>query len=253
LFASACDTVAEIAADDEDSVDVSTCDVARSTEVVTDSLALFYPMNGSVQDESGNCRHAVFNGLPTFVDGIKGRALSLNGSTNYLMVEPEASVLPASRYTLVFLVKVDEPFSVNPVTIAEIANWTGGCLRVGWVGTSGASGPGIQDCGGPDSVGPNGAARFAHWHMFTIRSSSWTQNKNFRTNRSRVDTLYWGNWESDAGEIIGGQPIFFGTNTEGNTADFDRLGGLFDEIRIYNRHLSSQEEETLFRHYFGLE
>ena len=53
---------------------------------LTDGLVAYYPFNGDANDASGNGNHGTEHGNITYVQGIVGKALKLNGTDSYIRV-----------------------------------------------------------------------------------------------------------------------------------------------------------------------
>jgi len=229
---------------------VAGCEIERANIVESDSLAAYYPLDEDFLDYSGNCRHAEGRGVVQFIDGVSGKAALLNGSNSHIRIGPLNSVLPATRYTVILWFQGSE---LGRSEIAGFLSWTGACLSERWFNSSAGTHWGFEDCGDGGLLGLDSHV-YQDWIMITVRSMAWSQNENdFDFHKIEHASLPWfAQYEPGAGEIIGNREILFGTNSFQDPRPTRQFKGLMDEIRIYNRRLSSEEERRIFDHYVSL-
>jgi hypothetical protein len=60
-------------------------------------LVAYYSFDGNANDGSGNGHHGTLNGGPTYVAGVQGSAINLNGTTDYVSTGKNASPLESAE------------------------------------------------------------------------------------------------------------------------------------------------------------
>jgi hypothetical protein len=194
-----------------------------------------YPLDGDVQDVSGNGFDGILTGEPVFVDGVMGQALEFSaaGGDDYVTI----GTMNPSRTS-------------GALTVALWAKWNG--LSDQWQGLIGK-----RNAWATDNM------------MWDIEANLNDGTLGFRQPAGGVYpgmTLPEGEWEHVAGTVegslmkfyIGGEVVgenaafMFGTNTEasmqfgcGQINGGNSFNGALDEIYIYGRALSDAEIAAL--------
>ena len=75
-----------------DQIDSDGNGIGDVCEIQSDGLIAYYPFNGNANDESGNENHGTIQGSPEFVDGLIGTAIQLDGTSECLEVDPGLNI-----------------------------------------------------------------------------------------------------------------------------------------------------------------
>jgi len=209
------------------------CGGSCSEECSDPSLVAYYPLDDNADDQSGNNHHgAITQGL-TFVDGLFNKAASLNDN-NYIQ----------SDKTI---------FTDYPITLSAWVKTTGKSEVIAWVGNKdyGSVWFAIQlwsdgtartrHRGGNDrNCNSNVIVNDGQWHHIVGQTISNTRDIIY------VDGIISGNCN------FRGSNIFVKPHNRwaiGRNADKSPTGyfnGLVDDVRFYNRRLSSAEVQELY-------
>ncbi len=215
---------------------------------LTDGLVLYYsfdnePVSGVVQDESGNGNNGSANGTTLELAGRIRGAYSFNGAgdsisvNNPYIIEPWN--VPQYSVSLWFLSESDGNFAGNGHLISDqrryqIAGGIGGSDKVlySYAGEYGYSGgaPVTSDplCLPPDT-----------WHHVTL-----TVDENASpSTKIYVDGALVGTGGNSAN--YGGFGLMIGAYYDGFSSPANFWNGLIDEVRVYNRVLSTDEIQEL--------
>jgi hypothetical protein len=193
----------------------------------TANLVAYYAMNNNVQDSSGNNLNGTIVGTPTYVSGVTGMALSLDGVDDYVDCGTAANFDITEQITL-----------------------------AAWVNTNDA------DNGQHNPYITKGDQTYGLKHASNNSMEFFIYEGDWHTIQSSVDDSFNGVWHHVAGTFDGTQLKLFidgglastldytgsiatGTypvNLGRNSQNTDRLyEGALDEARIYNRALSEGE------------
>ncbi len=180
------------------------------------------------RDYSGNNNHGLLVNNPTWVDGIKGKALKFNGTNNYI---------------------------VSQLAIKTQRNFSYSCW-IKWNGSTGTSNFIISNgMSGSNGVGlyiSSSATLNAEIASILVFSSGFTMISNIwffctLTCDSSVTKIYLnsvlGGGTSLSSPVVPTGNTYVG-NTSGGNAGFN---GLIDDVRVYNRALSQSEINTLYK------
>lgn len=202
----------------------------------------YFPLDGSLSDQSGNAERAIANGAITFVDGVRGQAASLDGIKDFIEI-PNKNLLN-SESTVAFWVKVADGGDYCLVSKALFANGYGI-----WLGRDANFNQGTAASGLP-SFGFDGNGAQWNWHMVSadtsIRPNRWHHVAAVLSNSRH--TLYIdgkeraANTSADTPSIDA--PIWLGREMRFGGG---YLNGLLDEVRVYGRALSSDEIGQLYK------
>mgnify|MGYP000850970264 CR=1 FL=1 len=193
--------------------------------------------DGMVEDSSGNGNHGLVMGEVELVDGICGNGLKFDGSTTYVRIPMNSSLQSRDAITIEVCIYPTPPHQEEYGGIINNINGYGadaksrllvrdsGTLWVQYYGCYGSKGTFI----GPNVI--NGA-----WnHVVYVYDG--TEEVFYLNGQKRTSSPY--------SELlpIGDSPLIIGWG-HGRTYHFN---GIIDEVKIYNRALSQDEIEDIFK------
>jgi hypothetical protein len=214
---------------------------SATTAQPTSGLVAHYPFTGNTNDLSGNGNHGTNNGATLTTDrfGNANSAMQFNGTSDYILV-PSSTSFPSDAITTSFwfnrnsiypgpggdhYISKEEAFSTylyNNTTLASQV-WKGGS---GW--TSWEDGP-FQLCIDDQ------------WYFYASTFANSEKIVRIYVNGVLVNTIN----ETDPNAVVrtSAQDLFIGRN--GSSAVY-YINGKMDDIRIYDRALSSAEIQELY-------
>jgi len=227
--------------------------VQELTKLVGDQLIAYYPLEGNVNDNSGNTNHGTISGNPTYVSGIAGQALSFNGNTDYVSVGNLGNINNSG--TITFWFKLNQSFGSTSSTTQGL--WSkylddGNDAFIALRGTDMNRGG-----GDPGSIQVKMETNSAATYVHTLQTS-WSANTWYHFAMT---------WENGATKIyVGGlnpqsktsnEDLGYATNNEFGRAQFDTknlispkyLNGTMDDVRFYNHAISDIEIQDLARQF----
>lgn len=210
-------------------------------------LVAYYPFNGNAKDESGYVHHgSVYGAILTIDrDGNTNSAYKFDGNDYIISDNKDVSFKKNQNFTVSIWVKI--PNGCND------SNYCGGILsKMGLTGKIEGYQIGYHNSGVfrfeyyPDNPPSTGT----HFHGITnIVDNSWhlisvTVDKENNTIKlytdSKLENTIIGDWISGATETT--NPLYFGMLRGSNY----HYTGIIDDLRIYNRALSSSEVLELY-------
>jgi hypothetical protein len=223
---------------------------------ITEGLVAYYNFNGgNLYDSSGNGNNISYSNATTAADrfGRVGNAYSFNGATSYMQVPNSSTLNPASG-TFMAIVKVNSFYSGQCVANqifgkGSVSDEENGfyCLRFTDF-TNNCSGnppnPAMEffNSGyGPASanagaIANNAAVKIGQWYT-VIYTYDNQQSKIY------VNGVLAGTNTTPTAFIPNSDPLFIGK--DGNPTLNYNFNGVIDEIRIYNRALTTKEVAQL--------
>jgi hypothetical protein len=213
---------------------------ATAQSFITNGLVAYYPFNGNANDASGNSNNAttVQATLTTDRYGNPNQAYSFNGTNSYIGF----STLPTTQvdnWTVTAWVK---PASLNQLGIAVSLGYDDGVTGNGY--SLGISAGSNGDETGNQLFGVFGGVYYGWINSgFTFTSTNqWYQVVMLRN--SGVTTFYVNGVLTPNSTTISPQaPTTFKIGSENGIRFFN---GAIDDVRIYNRALSSNEVAQLY-------
>ena len=204
---------------------------------IWNGLVAYYPFNGNANDASGNGNDLTNNGSTLCVDrfGNSSQAFYFNGISNYLSSVGTDSALPfgAADRTFSLWVKAD-PSITNSGAEFDVLEYGGIASNNEEFGLFLQGGYwGIHFGGGGQDIFAN-VRLDSQWHQFVCILSSGIA-KMF------IDGIQYANQAKTQSTLVG--PLTIGAALNGNGVAFT---GIIDDIRIYNRALSSSEVASLY-------
>ena len=216
-------------------------------QVPTNGLVAWYPFNGNANDSSGNGNNAIVHGAALTADrfGNLNKAYSFDGASSYLIAS--ASALPTADWTMSvwFLSTNLSPgaaimayggSSCGTSSILDMNNHDSGLNKYSFQGGCEVN---RLDAPYPSSPGYT-------WHHLVLTTSRSGTAIYLDGQRIGSDTTYVNN------TYVAGKDLIIGAcvNNNGIGAEADQNAGYFpgslDDIRIYNRALSSYEVQLLY-------
>ncbi len=199
-------------------------------------LVAYYGMNNNVQDSSGNGLHGTIAGAPTYVAGVAGTALSLDGVDDYVDCGNKAAFNPAGSLSISLWANIGA-WSTE-WDHAMVSNRGEG--SVGWQVRRYSNdslcfttrGVGSDDT--PSNMNPP----LNEWVHIACVYDNVNNTKRIHINGGE-DTVVTTNPGTISATT---HNTYIGARAnDGNTAPEAYFTGMFDEIRIYNRALSDGE------------
>ncbi len=205
---------------------------ARVSALEPSSAALlaYYPLDGNVQDESGNTYDGTVGGTETYGAGHSGQAFSFDGTTNIstaldidVSVEPQltmgAWVYPVGSFTGMVLTHDDQGFDRSFLYSSDFLN------PPGWIAFDGRDG-GSNWFSMPAGTG---------WQFVAVV---------YDQDKQTVTLFVDGNAVTKEGQILGPSLNMFRIgNNESNGAEF--FNGLVDEVFVVSGALSTAELDQI--------
>lgn len=223
------------------------CSAKSASADLTSGLVAYYPFNGNANDESGNGNNGILRGTPQYIDGVKGKALLLNGSTDYIEIPDNPSLNPSS-------VTVSAWFKINSLDGAGVScNWQSIVFKESPlsadnhyyavnIGTGGMQPPLLcantwLTWGNVVNSCSNDTMQLNNWYHVVA---------TFDSNEIRiyVDGILKDARPTGAPLPIGHKPLFIGYTGMWCGWFFN---GTIDDVRIYNRVLPETEVQELYR------
>ena len=181
-------------------------------------------------DSSGNKNTGTLTGGPTWVDGKRGKALSFDGSNDYVNLGVSPQLTP-NNITISAWVKADTFQSLWHGIVSNMTSWgTGFSLQIGTTQKIAAMVSGTY-------LTTNWTPKIDTWyHIVATHDSTTNENVLYVNGNRENSSTYPVSYEANAKTYIG---VFY---TSPNLF-FD---GLIDEVRVYNRALSAAEIQALY-------
>lgn len=224
------------------------------TTTTTDSLKIgliaYYPFSSSSADSSGNGNNGIVYNITDTTNryGLKRSAYYFNGTTSYMRVADNSALrLNATNFTINAWVKLDSynaSFGSSIMCKRSAATSSGwSCLVTGATDTTGVSGGAYFGPGGTGLFGVSARViPLGKWTMITYAYNQSTQLLYIYVNGA-LDT-FTPKFPTPVSTTTG--DIFIGRDylTSASTGYF--LKGAMDDLRIYNRQLTSAQISKLF-------
>jgi len=222
---------------------------------ITEGLVAWYPLNGNASDASGNGKNGAIHGATTVADrfGNAGSALSFDGLNDYAGLPNNNPIwLPQDDFTVSAWVRFDRDPLTNPVEFVlqfDFNYYTNQDLCIGY---------GIYrnpDDGRVNFQMETATATNSLLSQDPMEKNSWYHIVGVRSGTTQEMYI---DGQLDATGICSAEPIKFfspvndfrvniGVASDGGwTTGTYYLDGMVDDVRIYNRALSSAEVQMLY-------
>lgn len=215
---------------------------ASSFNPLSKGMIAFYPLDGNGDDDSGYGRHLTLR-QTGFISGTRGQSLNFSESSSRADYQPNTQPLATNRFSVSVWVKpdtVNRGFPEWMYLMDGSAPKTNAFLRIGvnqeqygyseWI---------FFGTGGPEG------SDYVYTTNTVVQTNAW--NHIVATADSSTETAVYVNgrllqkWTN--AELWLDQNNFFFGNDNGNGSP---VAGQLDQIRVYNRGLSSKDVEQLF-------
>ena len=236
--------------------------LATHSQTLTDSLVACYPFNGNAGDSSGNNNHGTVEGAQLTVDilGKSNSAYHFDGTDDYILLDT-AIILPG-ELTISAWVKFDSLpqktaciFSTRDQCPSNSRGWStsnlcydpGNGLVYGVKETVNCSGGYSSDFYRAEGF----SLKIDVYYFVTVTITN--NNKegrvvSFFINGKKYAAKQYINNSTDDAFNGSNYKTFIGAYTNEGPVDLNSFTGVLDDIRIYNRVLSSQEVNALYAH-----
>ena len=207
----------------------------QAQAIITNGLIAYYPLNGTLNDASGNGHNGVLNGAAltstTNQAGITNGAFHFGGNS-YISVTP-TPFLVSSNWTISFWWTLDAGNN-NPNNLVSTGSDAGGGVDIRYVGSDSQQWQLIVN-GNESALYFNATNNPNNWNM-------WTCTKNGQAYQQFLNgTLV--NANTVSGPPTDAGSLWFGQHENGNNYN---LNGSLGDILVYNRALSSNEIQQLY-------
>lgn len=209
-------------------------------------LVAYYPFNGNANDESGNGNHGTIYGASPTTDrfNISGKAFIFNGIDNF--IKANSSGLPSSERTMSLWLNANS-VTGNPTSIAYGGSWCGdswfqvlSANILSWLTDS--------HCDANPFFHPFSIAPTNQWYHWVITNDAsgrkmYVNGVLVSSNPVFVSNTYVLEKDLAIGVCVSGSGHAPFANV-----DVGWFNGKLDDIRIYDRALSTAEIDLLYRH-----
>ena len=211
-----------------------------AAQVPTNGLVAWYPFNGNANDSSGNGNNGTLHGLTSVPDrfGNPNAAYQFNGTSDYIDVASSAS-FPSTGITTAFWfnrngnppTSPDENYICKDLAFSTYLSDSILYAEV-WKGS-----PGVWAYW---SSGNYKVSDDTDWIFYASTFDNSTKLVNIYINGVLVNSVT----ETDPNAIVrlSSSPLYIGRNT----SPVYYINGKLDDVRIYNRALSSNEIQSLY-------
>jgi hypothetical protein len=221
-----------------DKYDISKIDsITFSTfSIPTDNLVAYYPFNGNANDESGNGYDGTIIGATFENDKFSSQNKALyfsGGSSAYVTTSNTQNIVLNDTFSICFWIKFEQAGKIidRDKIGTTTTDWNIGATTSGSVGL---------ELGTSTGVYSNGKVNDNAWHYLVF-----LRNRSVGTIKIYIDGVLdqqQGDWLND---LTGNAQINFGAwDIPGGFND--GFTGTLDEIRFYNRELSTNEIQAFF-------
>lgn len=210
---------------------------------LNDGLLAYYPLDGFINDQSGNNNNGTaIGGVTPTTDRLNrpNRAMQFNGSNGYVSIPNSPTLMsPVQQITVSTWMYFNFAANNGWIPIGAKSNGSqyglfamelnirNGQLRFDWKGSGGRS--------------VNYDFEYGTWYHLTVTG-------NDQTLRFYINGRFIGQQQANLGNYNNNMPLEFGRHTPGAT---EYLNGKLDELRIYNRALSDFEVQLLYNDGIG--
>ncbi len=211
-------------------------------QVTTNGLVAYYPFCGNAQDASGNNYHLTPTGSPLLSNdrfGAANNAYVFNGSSDYFKAQAYGPMNGHSR-TVTFWAKMSSNYNGSGYAVLSYGGPTGFGTRYE-VGLNGQCNSLYNDVG-YGQVAATYATTDNLWHFYAVSYDSLVSN-DLTAVTYYIDGIVQSSFCYNYGNTMPintglGNPITIGYLSTNDTRYFN---GSLDEVRLYNRTLSSAE------------
>jgi hypothetical protein len=230
--------------------------ISPNASVVPAGLVAWYPLNGSAADSSGNGHNAALSGGSTTLDRFNhaSKALSFNGTSDYGYTGADNSLDSYSRGTVSFWIKTHSPDSTSEV-LSYSTDATLGSLFIFGTYQSKAWAQFKQDSYGHNPLWSGSTImQSGRWYhitfvadgssMMKIFVNGVAENVVFDNNTTPATGSEW--FASIYGVSSYNHFISIGALRRAGAPE-GFFNGQIDDMRIYNRALTSSEIDSLYQ------
>lgn len=206
---------------------------------ITEGLVAWFPLNGNGTDAVTGDPGTNNGATPTSnTQGVDGRAMSFNGTTNFIRVEnrPEIGNLTSNFTASAWFNKTETTTTQNIFSATRITTANGIALSPVLGGTVRLTTLGVRDYNSTTAT----FAANTWTHMVAVMGAT---DVTYYVNGVQRDTIT----HTVGGTANSDDPYYIGAGTATGTSTLSTpFAGSIDDIRLYNRQLTPSEIQTLF-------
>lgn len=202
-------------------------------------LMAYYPFQGNADDASGNLNHGIIHGDVRFVHGLIGQAASFDGRNSYISVPDNPTLDTGDAQDVTIQVWVKTIVRYESIIAKYDSNERGGVdLSIAIEGFPFFDGHDRTDF--RIVTAPGAYVLDGQWHQIVgMRNGTvWS---------IWVDGIMENSVDAGTNSAMdNNDPLVIGNSENGNILSNTWFRGLIDEVRIYNRALTSTEIQELY-------
>lgn len=219
-----------------------------------DGLMAYWPFDGNADDVTGNGYDGEEFGAIEYVDGVEGQAVRIDGGiSEYIGVDKDFSL--GDTFAISLWVKIDFDLGVTAPSLISMANAgsvSGNEIYLGWSRATGEFNVNIENFGYNTTGIPHDLSysRCDNWSFMVYQYIHDSVELYINNQRYYVFDL-----SSQNERTLDIEYLVFGQDQDvlgGGFEQNQQLFGEMDEVRIYNRALSTFDIDTLFRSGFDV-
>jgi uncharacterized protein (TIGR02145 family) len=208
----------------------------------TKGLVAHYPFNGNANDISGNGNNGTVNGATLTTDrfGKANKAYSFNGISDYIEI-PNSNTINFSKYMTISLwlksSQLNKPMRIIDKTTVSSAD---GYMLDSGSGSNSNENDKIRFVGANGNFVTSNSVGEFKWYHLTLSFENglikfYINGVLDKSISATSNTLSSTNW-----------PLFIGKSTNQSSCNCQLFNGIIDDVRIYNRTLTTTEVSELY-------
>ncbi|WP_148039249.1 LamG-like jellyroll fold domain-containing protein [Methanohalophilus sp. RSK] len=217
----------------------------QNVEDLPDGLVGWWTFDDTINDASQNSNHGVMNGDISYIDGVSGKCLDLDGN-GYVEIPYDSTLDMTDAITVSVWLKTSE----TSFAYATDKWWYSGSADRAWsLNFQGNNLVWRASYNGQDSGSEEIKYDYSDYNGGWLTSPEWkyvTGTYDGNNLSLYVDGEFIGEKTLSDGIISTSRPLFVGAGNDGEDFHYD---GQIDDLQIYNRALSESEISAIYNSY----